>query len=143
MSEKKTKAERKANTLKAWKIDVRNYEVFLAQFHEDGRIKMKDGRPLREEDEFDCKGSLADILFNPLLKLSVDKAFQAHDLAEKIRAANAHVLLDNKEMEMVRAAYAVITAPTENQLEFFKRIRDAEEVDVREDPKDSIEGGNK
>jgi len=117
-----------------WKIDLSKYEVEIPKFNEaTGQAVMKAGRPVMVKDEFDVQDSLAAILFNRDLEHNVEQTFKAKDLADKIRAAKkGYILLDTKEMDMVRAAYNVIKAPAEMQLEFFARIRDAVETELEE-----------
>uniref|UniRef100_A0A6M3J7R1 Uncharacterized protein n=1 Tax=viral metagenome TaxID=1070528 RepID=A0A6M3J7R1_9ZZZZ len=132
MSEKKAKAERKAERARGWKIDVRAYKVRVPDIDENGMIRMKGGRPVMIQDEFDVQGSLCDILFNRELQVKPQDAFKAHDLAEKIRAARSIVVLDSEEMGMVRKAYDALKGVTENMIEFLSRIRDAEEIGLGE-----------
>ena len=141
MSEKTDKAKRKADGVKGWKIDLKSYEVEIPKMNEaTGQPAMKGGRPVMVKDEFDVQDSLAAILFNRELELNVEKTFTAKDLADKIRAAKKNVvILDQKEMDMVKAAYNVIKSPPELQLEFFARIRDAEEVELVEEKDESPE----
>jgi hypothetical protein len=122
-----TKANSKPNPLnvKVWKIDVRPYQV---QVGED----LKTGKPVM--DDYDVKGSLSRLLFHPELKLTVDQAFQQKDLVDRIRAAGDFVIVDVFEMQRIRAAYGVLRSPDEQDLEFFRRIRDAEELEAGEVP---------
>ena len=130
MSGKTDKAKRKAESVKVWRIDVRNYKVEVADRDAAGNPIMERGRMKMVRDDFDVKGSLASILFNQELRLSVEETFEAKEVADKIRAAKDYVLLDSKEMDRVRASYKVIKGIPEQQLEFFKRIRDAEEIEA-------------
>ena len=118
--------------MKGWRIDVRNYEVEVPKMNEQtGQPVIKGGRPVMVKDDFDVKDSLAAILFNRELDLTIEKTFEAKELADKIRAAKGkYVIVDQKDMDRIRAAYNVIKSPPEIQLEFFARIRDAEEVDL-------------
>ena len=84
------------------------------------------------DDDFDVKGSMASILFNAELKLSVDETFKNKDLADSIRAADGYILVDGAELMKLQAAYQIVKGVPEQQLEFFARIRDAEEVGVAE-----------
>jgi len=126
------RAERQAENLKAWRIDVRPYPISIVSIDEDGKMETEDGRPIMVEDEFDVKGSLAAILFNPTLQLKPQEGFEAHDLAKKIRAADGHVILDSRERGMVTRAYEALRGVTENQIEFLRRISEAEEVTMEE-----------
>ena len=112
--------------MKAWKINLADYSVPLAP-----PVRDEEG-VLRSEANFNVKESLAQMLFNPELRLSIDQSFEAKDLADKIRSSKDGVLVDQKEMEMLRRSYNVVKSPKEHEMEFFKRIRDAEEVKVEE-----------
>lgn len=134
--EAKLKAERRAareaEASRGYKIDVRPYTVQVMDIAEDGTVKARDGRPVMKEDEFDVKGSLSDILFHKELNLRPPDAFEAYELAKKIRSADKFVILDGSEMARVRSAYDCLKGISENQIEFCRRIRDAEEVSLRE-----------
>jgi len=125
MSQKKAKAARRVERLKVWKIDLKKYAVEVQGKDEKGNIK-----PMKTS--FDVKESLASILFIADLRLGIDEAFKAKELADKIRKAGEHVLLDNAEMDRLRASYNVSKGPAEHELEFFRRIRDAVEVEAAE-----------
>ena len=130
--ESRRKAENRVAKGKMWKIDLRPYDVEVASIGDDGRVEMENGKPVMVKDDFDVKGSMASILFNQELKLNVDETFQAKDLADKIRGSNSSVLVDGAELGKLQAAYKIIKGIPEQQLEFFRRIRDAEEVEVEE-----------
>ena len=136
MSEKSAKAQRKeekqAERAKGFKIDVRPYTVQIPDFDEKGTLKTKGGKPVMKDDDFDVQGSLCDILFNRELENKPQDAFKAHDLAVKIRAAKSYVILDKDEMAMVRRAYDALKGVGENMIEFLKRIKDAEEISLKE-----------
>lgn len=136
MSEKKVKAERRAareaERMKAWKIDVRPYKIQVLDSDENGKVRMVGGKPSYIDDDFDVREMLATILFHNSLNLRPAQAFEAHDLAKKIRNADGFVLLDNEEMKKVRAAYDVLEKCTEDTIEFLSRIRDAVEVNAEE-----------
>jgi hypothetical protein len=107
------------NAVKAWKVDLRNYKV---QVGED------DGKPVM--DDYDVKDSLCRLLFHPDLKLTVEQAFQQKDLVDRIRAAKTSVIVDFFEFQRMRAAYEILRSPSEDDLEFLRRIRDAELVEA-------------
>jgi len=126
MSHKAAKAERRKERMKAYKINLKPYN-FL------GHVRNEEtGAVERRELPYDVKESLATILFSQELKLTIDEAFDAKKLADKIRSHDGSILVDNLEMGKLRRAYGLIKAPGEHELEFFSRIRDAEEVDVAE-----------
>ncbi len=119
--------------MKAWKIDLRSYD-FTA------KVRDEETGAINEKTlPFNVKDSLASILFHPELRLNVIDSFKAQDLANKIRKSGDDVLVDTAEMDMIKRSYNVIKAPQEYELEFFKRIRDAEEVEVEEIKKEVID----
>jgi len=120
MSESKAKEARREEKLKGFKIDVRSYTVpDPANPGTDGTIDVKD--------------NLASMLFHTELKLGPEEMFKAKDLADKIRAANGTVLVDKIEMERIKRSYALLKGLPERFIEFLSRIRDAEEVSLKED----------
>lgn len=131
-SKAEKRATREAEQSKGWKIDIRPYKVMTPDMDEKGMLKMARGRPVMLEDEFDVQGSLADILFNRDMNLKAEEAFEAYDVAKKIRAAKTHVVLDSKEMSLVRRSYEALRGVSENMVEFCRRIKDAEEIQLGE-----------
>jgi len=120
MSEKTAKAARKAEALVGFKIDVRNYEV-------------PDPTSESGKGTIDVKDNLASMLFHTELKLAPEEMFKAKDLADKIRASGDSVLLDKIEMERIKRSYVLLKGLPERFIEFLSRIRDAEEVSLKED----------
>lgn len=133
MSEKTAKEARRAEKLKGWKIDIRSYTVDMPSFNDDGTPVMKDGKPVIAEDVMDVKANLASMLFHAELRQGAEEMFKAKDLADKIRAAGDHVLLDKTEMDRINASYKLLKGLPERFIEFLMRIRDAEEVSLKED----------
>ncbi len=119
MSEKTAKEARRMEGLKGWKIDTRSYFV----------TDPKTG----EQVEMDVKDNLAAMLFHTELKLAPEEMFKAKDLADKIRASKDTVLVDKMEMERIKRSYVLLKGLPERFIEFLSRIRDAEEVDLKED----------
>ncbi len=121
MSGKQAKAARKADALVGFKINTKSYEV---------------PDPAKGEGEvgtIDVKDNLATMLFHTELKLAPEEMFKAKDLADKIRASGDSVLLDKIEMERIKRSYALLKGLPERFIEFLSRIRDAEEVSLKED----------
>lgn len=133
MSEKSARAARAAGKLKGWRINIRSYMVETPTFYPDGRPVMKDGEPVMERDTLSVQDNLASMLFHVELKLAPEELFKAKDLADKIRAAKDTVLLDTIEMERIKRAYVHLIGLPERFIEFLMRIRDAEEVSLKED----------
>ena len=126
-------ATKEAEKATMYKLDVRDYEVMVDKVDEaTGRLVIVKGRPVKVADDFDVKGSLAGMLFNPELRLTVPESFEMKDLADKIRGANHYVLLDSAEMAKLKRAYDAVKSPPETALECLRRIRDAEKVEVKE-----------
>lgn len=119
--------------LKGWKIDIRSYTATITMFGADGRRVMKDGAPVVVQDVMDVQEDLASMLFHTGLKQGPDEMFKAKDLADKIRAAEGSVLLDQKEMDRIMKSYELLKGLPEHYIEFLQRIRDAEEVSLKED----------
>ena len=99
----------------AWRIDLSPYQGI----DEGGK-----------ELPIDCKQSLVNILFHPDLKLEPSEMFDAKDIADKVRSTDQYVVLDNKEMSHVRKAYRCIRGFPEMYIEFLRRIRDAEQIEL-------------
>ena len=133
MSEKTAKEARKTEGLKGWKIDIRSYKAGTSVFTPDGKPMLEDGKQVIMEEVVDVRDNLAAMLFHAELKLAPEEMFKAKDLADKIRAAKDHVLLDQIEMERVKRSYVLLKGLPERFIEFLMRIRDAEEVPLKED----------
>ena len=121
MSEKNAKAERKAASLTGFKINLKNYKVEGPEGPDGTEVVM------------DIKENLATMLFHPELKLAPEEMFKAKDLSDKIRKAGDSVLLDRIEMDRIKRSYVVLKGLPERFIEFLSRIRDAEEVSLKED----------
>lgn len=133
MSEKTAKEARRAEKLKGWKIDLHSYEVEVPAFNPDGRPLLKDGEPVMEHDTISVRDNLASMLFHAELRQGPEEMFKAKDLADKIRAAGDFVLVDRPEMDRINASYKLLKGLPERFIEFLMRIRDAEEVSLKED----------
>jgi len=120
MSEKTAKEARRMEGLKGFKIDLRNYQV-------------PDPTSETGMGTIDVKDNLASMLFHTELKLAPEEMFKAKELADKIRAAKDTVLVDKIEMERIKRSYAILKGLPERFIEFLSRIRDAEEVSLKED----------
>ena len=120
MSEKRAKEARREEKLKGWKIDTRSYTV--PDPAEDGKMGT-----------IDVKDNLSAMLFHTELKQGPEEMFKAKDLADKIRASGDYVLVDKIEMERIKRSYAILKGLPERFIEFLSRIKDAEEVSLKED----------
>jgi len=133
MSEKNAKEARRAEALKGWKIDVRGYTSDQPVFTPDNKPLIRDGKQVVTQDNIDVREDLAAMLFHTELRQGPDEMFKAKDLADKIRASEEFVLLDKQEMERIKRSYALLKGLPERFIEFLSRIRDAEEVSLKED----------
>lgn len=133
MSEKNAKVARAAEKLKGWKIDIRSYTVDIPIFTAAGRPLEKDGKPVIEKETVDVQDNLARMLFHTGLQQGPEDMFKAKDLADKIRAAKDSILLDKTELERIKKSYDLLKGLPEHYIEFLRRIRDAEEVQLTED----------
>jgi hypothetical protein len=83
---------------------------------------------------FDVAESMASMCFSSDLRLDVDGMFRAKSIADKIREAGTggkpSVVLDEQEMRHVRDAYQLLKGLPEHFVEFLRRIRDAERVEL-------------
>jgi len=103
-----------ADKVRAWKIDLKPYKI-------EGAVQ-----------EYDVKGSMRNLLFHPGQELTVDETFDNADLGKRIKESGESIILDKDDMRRLRRAYAAMRAPAEEDLEFFRRIKEAEEIEVAE-----------
>tara|TARA_Y100000310_G_scaffold144966_1_gene144322 strand:- start:1943 stop:2386 length:444 start_codon:yes stop_codon:yes gene_type:complete len=124
---------RDSERVKGWKIDLRPYKQKLSVFNEQGMPVMRGTEQVEEVVDFDVKETLAGMCFTNKLMENPDIMFKAKAIADKIRAANNSVIVDNDEMEHLREAYALVNGLPERFIEYLERIRDAEEIRLKED----------
>ncbi len=105
-----------ADKIKAWKINLMPYPL-------EGAEKGK---------TYDVKGSMRSLLFHPGQELTVDETFENADLAKRVREAGDTITLDKDDMRRLRRAYSAMRSPQEDDLEFFRRIKEPEEIEVAE-----------
>ncbi len=113
------------------KTNVQGWKINLKPYKHDSYI-LKNGQDVKVVKDFDVVESLAGLVFNQDLKLDTEGMFRAKAIADKIRAAGDTVILDEKEMEHVNEAYKTLKGLPEHFIEFLKRIRDAEKVELTE-----------
>lgn len=106
--------------VKGWKIDLRNYQVQVAT----------DRKGVAVFDDYDVKDSLVRMLWNPALELTVEQAFETKPLVDRIRATKDGIVIDQSDYVRLKKALAVIRGAQEDDLELFRRIRDAKEVEL-------------
>ena len=100
-------------------------------------MKKIDLRPysLPRGGKYDIIGSFKELLFHPEQKLTVPESFENMELLKKLEGiASDYILVDSGEYRRIMRAYSAMTAPGPDDMEFFRRIRDAEEVPVKEVP---------
>jgi hypothetical protein len=99
-------------------------------------MKKIDLRPytLPRGGKYDIIGSFKELLFHPKQELSVPDSFENLELLKKLESAGDFILVDSGEYRRIMRAYNTMTAPGPDDMEFFRRIRDAEEVPVKEVP---------
>jgi hypothetical protein len=82
--------------------------------------------------DYKLKESIVNLLFAPQLRLGARAAIENDLIARKVEAANGSVLLEEAEYEKVRAAIETFEGYSRNDLEFVRRVLEAETVAVRE-----------
>jgi hypothetical protein len=101
---------------------------------------------------YDVKGSLAAIIFHPALKIDGREAIIRDKLATKIETTEGNDLyLEESDYNKITAALNVVERFGRADVEFLKRINDAENVDIEKaltirgiaddkEPKKSVKG---
>lgn len=88
------------------------------------------------EAPYDVKTSLINVLFHPDLELQATELLERDKLAHKILdCSNGFVLLEDAEYGKLEDSLEVCKGLTRNDVEFVKRIREAEQVEVEEKKK--------
>lgn len=99
------------------KMDIRPYLVTVAR---------ADGS--KEEIPYQIKESLVEILFNRELKLNGAGVIRQNQLAEKVLAAGDELLVEDEEYDRIMKALSLVEGLGKNDVEFAKRIIDAQPV---------------
>ena len=99
------------------KFDVSEYEVTI----ENGQ-----SMPYRVKD------SAVTILFNPDRKLNAIELLRTNKLAERIMAAEGHVLLEEADYADLKKACETVRGYGKEDVEFVRRILEAPEINVVE-----------
>jgi hypothetical protein len=84
------------------------------------------------EKPFDVKGSIYAALYHPDLKLSAMELLGNDKIAQKVKAAEGSVLLEEAEYEKIKRAFETLRGFDMNDVELVKRVLDAETVEVVE-----------
>jgi len=86
-----------------------------------------------KEKPYHIKESLLIILFNPDLRIQAMDLLKRDDLARKIEKQKGDwLLLEDAEYEMILVSMNAVKGYTRNDVEFVKRIMDAEDAQVKE-----------
>jgi hypothetical protein len=96
------------------------------------KLNLKNYKMPGSKQEYDVKGSLANLLFHPGQELTVDETFENYEIVKRVREAGDSLILDKDDMRRVRRAYAAMRSPSEDDLEFFHRLKTPEEIEVAE-----------
>ncbi len=111
------------------KINLKNYEV-----------EGKDEKGDLVKAPYEVKGSMVSILYHPDLKLGGRDLLLAHKLADKIESCKKNfILLEEIDYQKLKKAVDTATGFSKHDVEFVKRILEAEDVEVEEKDK----GGKK
>ncbi|MCK9431597.1 MAG: hypothetical protein M0R00_01400 [Candidatus Omnitrophica bacterium] len=77
--------------------------------------------------------ALAEVLFHPALKIVALDLLKRDDLARKIVSCGTDsILLEETEYAMVRSAVEKVDTYTRNDVEFIRRVLNAETVEIQE-----------
>ena len=98
------------------KIDLSDYEVEIGG----------------QKKPYQMKKSLEMLLFHPDLKLNFYTLMENHKVAQKILSSNGQVLLEDSEYERLETSVKSISGFTQPDIEFVRRILEAEKVEVVE-----------
>lgn len=99
------------------KFDVSEYEV-----------TMDNGQAM----PYRVKDSAVTILFNPDRKLNAIELLKTNKLAERIMDAEGHVLLEEAEYAELKKACETVRGYGKEDVEFVRRILEAQEINVVE-----------
>ena len=103
------------------KINLENY-MLEARNEKNEIVKMP----------YDVKSSLIGVLFHPELKLSGRELLLRDKLANKINDTESEILLEETDFLKIKMAIESIDGYTRNDVEFVRRVLEAEEIEVKE-----------
>lgn len=105
------------------KIDISNYTV---------KGRNQEGQII--DAPYDVRASIMSILFHPDLRLEAVEALERDKLANKINdCKDGFVLLEDADYKKVEEAIKAVKGFTRNDVEFVRRVLEAETVPVKED----------
>ena len=103
------------------KISLEDYKV---------EVKTPNGT---EKTTYEVKTSIANLLFNPELKLGGVALLEQNKLAEKIlNCKDSEILFEDAEYAKVKQAFDIVKGFGRNDVELVRRILEAEDVNVTE-----------
>lgn len=86
-----------------------------------------------QEGSYPMREALAEVLFHPALKIMAMDLLKRDDLARKIQKSTPpDLLLEESEYAIIRAAVDKVDSFTRNDVEFVRRVVNAEQVAVME-----------
>lgn len=103
------------------KINLKSYEV---------TITGGEGKEITLP--FDVKGSIANALYHPDLRLHAKALLDNYSLVQKITDAGDSVLLEEEEYNRIKYAFDTIQGFTRNDVELIRRVLQAPTVPVKE-----------
>jgi hypothetical protein len=103
------------------KIDLTSYDVTVPD--RSGNF---------ETLPYDVRGSLADGMYHPDLRLNHKDLFTNDRIAQKILKSEGSVLLEDSEYERVKSMIETVTGFRKEDVEFVRRVIEAPEVTVKE-----------
>lgn len=83
-------------------------------------------------DEYDVKEAIVAVAFNTEQRLSATELLKRDDLARKVLASDNTLLLEEAEYSMLKKSFDMIAGFQRNDVEFVRRILNAETVEVAE-----------
>ena len=81
---------------------------------------------------YNVKNSIINILFHPDLNLNGVELLSINKLANKVEEAEKEILLEEVDYLKIKTAVETITGYNRNDIEFVRRILEAEEIEVVE-----------
>lgn len=104
------------------KLDIKEYTV---------KGRNQEGQII--DAPYDVRASLVSILFHPDLRLEAKELLERDKLANKINDwKDGHLLLEETEYEKVKGALGIIKGFSRNDVEFVRRVLEAETAEVAE-----------
>ena len=97
------------------------------------KVKARNEKDEIVDVPYNVKESVVSILFQPSLQLQAMDLLEQNKLANKINdAKDGFVLLEDADYDKLRKAIDVVKGLGRNDVEFVKRILEAEQVNVKE-----------